>query len=527
MKSLLLYYHTIRYLKPIQVFYQLWYRIKWHFIKTRGKQESNVIIHPIVWDFPFAINVHEYLGLNTFNFLNQKKTFLEHIDWNFMGHGKLWNYQLQYMNCLLDEGITQSSRLELLKSVSLQIISGQLKSEPYPVSLRLINSLIFCSKHSVRDEKIRKAIGIQLSFIKNNIEYHLLGNHVLINYISLSFTSLILQDELSFKSYFHKLVSQLELQIFEDGGHYERTPMYHAQILHLLLGLIYLMNKKSVAKNEIEVLKLVCGRMMGWYSSISLNGVVLPLFNDTTVSMTPAYEYLQKLSEILFIDSVKLPLRSSGFRILKNNKVSVIINCGAISPSYQPGHTHSDMLHFVLCFEDKYIIVDTGVSTYTAGIDRLREKSTRMHNTVSYANMDQSQIWSSFRLGKRAHIRILEEDDSHITAEVKWHNGMVHKRSFILSKDNLNIEDTVSHVPESNVKPRACFHFDHRINLNPLSSTNQYKIEVQGLEFSFIGSCDIVTEDYQQAENFNKLNQSVKLSVYFADNLKTLISWNH
>jgi hypothetical protein len=40
------------------------------------------------------------------------------------------------------------------------------------------------------------------------------------------------------------------------------------------------------------------------------------------------------------------------------------MNCGNILPSYQPGHSHADMLHFILYVSGKPVIVDTGISTY-------------------------------------------------------------------------------------------------------------------------------------------------------------------
>jgi hypothetical protein len=60
----------------------------------------------------------------------------------------------------------------------------------------------------------------------------------------------------------------------------------------------------------------------------------------------------------------------------------MIIDCDAVSPSYQPGHTHCDMLSYELALDGRPVFVDTGVYDYEPSAERAWSRSTRAHNTV-------------------------------------------------------------------------------------------------------------------------------------------------
>lgn len=528
LKKILFFFHTIRHLKPRQIIYQFWYRLNWKYSNFNyfGKSKIKFNFDLQLVDFPVLKKGSSYQGNNSFTFLNKIKAFEEKIDWNFLEYGKLWNYQLQYLNCLLDEQISVDERLGILIDISQQINGKKLKPEPYPISLRLTNALIFVQKHSIQNEEINKAIEFQISFLENNLEYHLLANHLLENYISLCFVYVVLKDDRKQSKYFKLLLQELKEQILKDGAHYERTPAYHSQILIHLLQLVFLMQSTNHPTEALIELKYTCARMLGWYYSITLNGTQLPLFNDTAGSTTPTYNELQEMANLCNIKPEVNQFSDSGFRILRNKNLELIINCNNITPSYQPGHAHADMLHFVLYFKGEQILVDTGISTYEVTPERLLEKSTRMHNTVSVGLENQSQIWASFRMAKRACARILEESNEKLVAEVKWHNGILHIRSFSLSNENLIIEDTLSNLLDQEEMPIANFHFNHLLKCRLDISENAVLVKDCRLKFEFSNHKRIKKESYQQAEAFNKQNQAVKISAYFTGHLKTAITWN-
>jgi hypothetical protein len=110
-RKIKLLYNTVKYLKPIQVFYQIKYRVQ----KTKplAYYKSSFCFEAVNFlAFRKSPPVYpSYLGNNEFNFLNRKKQFVQDsIKWNFKGYGKLWNYNLQYGNYLLQQELDTSEK---------------------------------------------------------------------------------------------------------------------------------------------------------------------------------------------------------------------------------------------------------------------------------------------------------------------------------------------------------------------------------------------------------------------------------
>jgi hypothetical protein len=123
------------------------------------------------------------------------------------------------------------------------------------------------------------------------------------------------------------------------------------------------------------------------------------------------------------------------------------------------------------------IIVDSGVYEYEAGRWRDYFRSTRAHNTVEVKEENQSEVWSSFRLGKRAipNLRHWEVTDfgGIIQAE---HNGYVrlspqvyHRRTIVWVKDDfwLVVDELLG---EGTVEAVNYVHFEPRLALKSLES---------------------------------------------------------
>ena len=107
-----------------------------------------------------------------------------------------------------------------------------------------INWIKFC-QNSLRNQKIDTKLFNDYNRLYYNLEYHLLGNHLLENAFSLLFASYYFNYDLYYiKSKF--LLEKLNEQILNDGAHYELSPMYHQIILFRILDSINLikLNKK-------------------------------------------------------------------------------------------------------------------------------------------------------------------------------------------------------------------------------------------------------------------------------------------
>ena len=86
--------------------------------------------------------------------------------------------------------------------------------------------------------------------LKDNLEYHILGNHLLENAFSLLFGSIYFNDDSFFEISEKILLEQLDEQILNDGAHFELSPMYHCITLHKVLDSINLLRSNQIFNSK-------------------------------------------------------------------------------------------------------------------------------------------------------------------------------------------------------------------------------------------------------------------------------------
>src|SRR5690606_8714686 len=110
--------------------------------------------------------------------------------------------------------------------------------------------------------------------------------------------------------------------------------------------------------------------------------------------------------------------------------LKLIADVEGIKPSYQPGHAHADTFSFVLHQGDTPVVVDPGISTYAICERRSWERSTVAHNTLTIDRKNSSQVWSGFRVGKRAKVKIVIDEEDRCSAQHDGFGSQVHSRTF-------------------------------------------------------------------------------------------------
>src|SRR5439155_4285503 len=113
--------------------------------------------------------------------------------------------------------------------------------EPYPLSLRIANwSKWACSRFSLSGAAVH-TLAVQARYLRGRLEHHLLGNHLLANAKALVFAGLFFDGDES-KEWLDVglgiLERELTEQVLADGGHFERSPMYHSIVLEDILDLL-------------------------------------------------------------------------------------------------------------------------------------------------------------------------------------------------------------------------------------------------------------------------------------------------
>lgn len=415
LKRLILYFNTVKYLTPKQVVFNIVRRL---FRKNKFIEVKNVDSYKLNLTVP--IKCFNKINSTSVCFLNESRSLDYISDWACKDEPKLWRYNLHYFDFLLDDGASEEAKDKLINdwikiSHSLQEDAG----EPYPVSLRLVNwikYIVVYKNNSVPDSWLQ-SLCQQAHILFNTIEYHILANHFLKNGKGLLFAGAFL-DCSNFKKWFTKgkriLLQEADEQMLSDGGHYEKSPMYHAIIVEDYLDVINLIQSNDLAfsHDEIAFLNRKVIKALDYLSSIIMPDGEIPLFNDSAFNIAPhpdsIFEYAGQVLGYVRnseqADGCIERLEDSGYFVIKDKQSMCIIDCGSVSPNYQPGHTHCDLLSYELTIGGCRVIVNSGLHDYENSDERLYCRSTRAHNTVEIDGKEQTEVWGQFRVARRAKV---------------------------------------------------------------------------------------------------------------------------
>lgn len=520
-----LLYHTVKYLKPTQVGYQVWYRIKnrrWRSANYDALSHTRMHSLPAA---PIALfpSMGKFQPKNQFTFLHLTHQFPDRIDWNWNGYGKLWNYNLQYFDFLHDHTIAVEDRHMLIEDFCKVYLAKEIQPEPYPVSLRLMNWALFHTVTGYQSPLFLQAFQKQTDYLRHNLEFHIQANHLLENYFALVIAGLSLAEESVIQQGLAGVQTQLREQTLSDGAHYECSPMYHQIILSRLLYVIAAMQNRADLIHAVAEMKLVASRMIGWMQAFNFADGSFAFVNDATAGIAADMKILLRESAVLGIEATPQTLGASGYRRWNHGDFEWMIDVGDILPTYQPGHAHSDMLQLLARYKGQPFLAETGISTYQTDARRQLERRTSAHNTVTIKDADQSAVWGSFRVGRRAKLLIETEQQNMITAIHDGYTssfGVTHRRKFeLLLQGGIRITDAL--LGQSSDQAVARFHFDHAIQV---LTNSQGRIELNnGLVLDIQGAdhCELGT--YQQALGYNSLMSATVLTIQFTKELTTTI----
>jgi uncharacterized heparinase superfamily protein len=371
------------------------------------------------------------LARGRFTFLNQTIEIgqIEQIDWNRRYASHLWNYHLHYFGYAIWCARACAERGEQQPMQTLQrLVEGWIARarvgasdgwEAYPTALRAVNWLyayaLVADRYPDRGflERWRASIYRQLDFLRAHLEHHLLANHLLKDVKALVIGGLAWSDEARGGEWLaageHLLWRELEEQVLGDGGHYERSPMYHAQAMADFLesyALLRAAGRTGSARAEQAEGRL--RQMAGFLEAMTHPDGSLALFNvSANTEETRPRPLLETASRVCGDpgDPVReFPQTGYFVRDSGDGCERIVIDAGPPAVDYNPAHAHCDLLSYELWLAGAPLAVDSGVHGY--GGDRFREyaRSTRAHNTVMIDGREQSEIWGTFRLARRARV---------------------------------------------------------------------------------------------------------------------------
>ena len=194
-------------------------------------------------------------------------------------------------------------------------------------------------------------------------------------------------------------------QILPDGGHYERSPVYHLVVLRDLLE----MHALAPAAVPADVLD----RMRRFASALARPDGAPALFNDGGLELAPALE-LPVAGDGLEV------FPETGYAVLRRGPLWLAFDCGAPAPAFLPAHAHADALSFQLWWDGEPVVVDPGTYTYEPGAERDWFRGTEAHSTLAVDGLDQFRLWGAFRSGPLPQVELLQARPERLEARATW-----------------------------------------------------------------------------------------------------------
>lgn len=492
---------TVSHLRREQIVYRLWYAVRrrlpvslwWRGCVAWGPLRFTPLC-PVI-PFPSRPPASPTdIDRGRFRFLNDTVDFGGLPRWAAPGKSRLWRYNLHYFQYLNEGGRPDRERaLRLMEHWVRENPPGTPDAwDPFPISLRLVNWVKYlsaCDTCGPRVDFVLRSAYHQALWLEDSLEYHLLANHLFKNAKALIFAGLFFRGKDAARwlalglEILHRELSE---QVLPDGGHFERSPMYHSMILEDCLDLLNLLRgspdagKEAPGEPRIRALfearlHETARRMIGFLRGVVHPDGEIPLFNDAAFGIEAPPDHLFRFGGMLGVNgSADLPptLRSfphSGYFVMAPREGDqLIVDCGPVGPDYQPGHAHCDTLSFELSLGGRRVVVDSGCCQYEDGAMRRYNRGNRGHNGVTVDHRDQSEVWGAHRCGNRArplYGNLTRRDDGALVFEgahdgYRLLNGSpVHHRRIVWASEGITVEDFL--------EGSGTHHVESRIHLHP------------------------------------------------------------
>ncbi|SIT58129.1 conserved hypothetical protein [Mesorhizobium prunaredense] len=473
------YFHTLKHLRLIQIYGRVLFRM--HHPKPDLARAPQLRAH----EGSFAEPAHRRPSMtapNEFIFLNRPGSLA--FGWDAPCLAKLWRYNLHYFDDL--SAVASGERKEWHKALIERWIAGNPPSagsgwEPYPVSLRIVNWIKWALAGNDLSPAAIHSLAVQVRWLTKRLEYHLLGNHLFANAKALVFAGAFFEGAEA-NAWLERGLSILERvideQILSDGGHFELSTMYHALALEDVLDLVNITRAFNVGDDVSKELVLRVPAMRRWLAAMCHPDGDIAFFNDAAKGIAPLPAELNAYAERLGFGAVQDPGRGlvrldrSGYARFADDRMTTIIDVARIGPDYLPGHAHADTLSFEMSLDGHRILVNSGTSEYGAGPERLRQRGTPAHNTVTVDNADSSEVWGGFRVAQRARPIAIDIVEAGASVSIRAsHDGYrrlagrpVHVRHFEAGTAHLRINDKITGPVR---EAQARYHFVPGVELRP------------------------------------------------------------
>lgn len=374
-------------------------------------------------------------------------------DWAMTGAPLLWRFHLYYWDWAwgLAAGEQRAAFTPMWESWSKTVRPGCGPFwHPYPAALRAW-SLCGVYRALVKGGPVEgpflRELAAHAGFLSRSLETDVGGNHLIKNLKALVGLAVFFADDTLLRRALGRLRRQLAVQVLPDGGHFERAPAYHCQVLGDLLDVAGLLGAAGAA-GPAELPAAVTA-MRGWLGAVLTPAGDVPLLND---GFPVSRELLAALRPGPPPTAPLHVLPDTGLARAAVGRWHLLADVGLPCPRQLPAHAHADTLGCLVHVDSQPLLIDTGTSGYAAGAVRDYERSTAAHNTLELDRGNSTEVWGAFRAGRRARVigAAAAADAGTVTIEAE-HDGYrrrpgrpAHRRRWRLREQELLIDDLVT-----------------------------------------------------------------------------------
>lgn len=363
-----------------------------------------------------------------FSFLNEEHCLGQPVDWRASRCGQvdaLWRFHLHYHEFLLDLLVSEAPvRSDLLWALVTDWMAANRPDDPrvfddawhpFCISRRLpVWMMLWQAAPPSLDiaDDIARSMAQQATFLAAHLERDIGGNHLIENARCLMLAGCFFcgGDADRWLQLGRRILhAELPIQLLPHGEHFERSPMYHAQMLE---GLLDVRDATRARDPELsEFCRAAAFRMAMFLEAILHPDGEIPLFGDSVLG--------EASRPLALIDAAKTgvpqpPVCLSASRqigdywVHRNADSFLVFDGGPVGPDSLPAHAHSDLLTFEATIRGRRAIVDSGVFHYRDDAERRYCRGTAAHNVLQFDNREFCDVWSRFRMGYRGHPMPLE-----------------------------------------------------------------------------------------------------------------------
>jgi len=565
---LLLYFRTIKNLTLKQFIFRIVYIFKRKWIERfsatvtrKYYDQAKKRYNELTLDANLLIYHRQYYRSDLANVLLNKITFLNHtidfgdaIGWNAeqLNHGtRLWKLNLHYHEFLVDVAhVAQQDNGQPYYDYLLHTINDWIDHNPigtpgygqdnwnsYALSLRIVAWIKIFALLGERfnpEFKRRFIVSLlaQVYFLRDNIEFDILGNHLFKNWKALEFASKFFNID-DFSVYAYKLYkSHLSGQMTKACIHQELSPMYTGIVLEDIAEVMQLTDHYQLIKPQI----------LAGYKNLCylINDDQYSFFNDSVNAneVTPAQ--LEQLFKQIFgdIEQSQGAFNVDGYVGYKDGSEHLIVDLAPVVLGSQGGHVQCDALSLEWFVNNTKILTNSGVYEYNVGDRRTYSRSTRAHNTVAIEAYEQSEVWGAFRLGRSATTKLLFSSHSasefQCEGQVQYYyhkRPLCHKRTVKHQPGLLVINDNLFNSNDTSYnKAMAYFHFHPQFVMQHQSANQIVLANTVGMNVELLSEDNIKVEQTPFFDQFGREEQKITVMISgFRSNriISTRISITH